>query len=97
VFVAVDVLLALTALLARRYLRRTAPGSADSRPRCECGALILAHAEDAPDGEIPGLVSALECVLSLDDRDASQLIAQARTSRATSRTHSAANSRFTTH
>jgi hypothetical protein len=48
--------------------------------RCECGASILEQAEMAPAREIPGLVSALACVMSLDDRDAGQLVAQARTS-----------------
>jgi len=40
--------------------------------------LILAEAAVAPEREIPGLVAALECVLSLDDRDAGQLVAGAR-------------------
>lgn len=78
----VVVLLALTVLLIRRYASRsrrcTASGSADPWSRCECGTLILAEAAVAPDREIPGLLAALECVLSLDDRDAGQLVQRAR-------------------
>ena len=40
--------------------------------------LILAQAAVAPEEEIPGLVSALECILSVDDRDAGQLVERVR-------------------
>lgn len=44
----------------------------------ECVELILQQAAVAPEAEVPGLTSALECLLSLDDRDAGQLVAQLR-------------------
>jgi hypothetical protein len=44
----------------------------------ECVDLIMQQAAVAPDREVPGLTSALECLLSLDDRDAGQLVAQLR-------------------
>ncbi|MGH2904897.1 MAG: hypothetical protein ACRDK7_15145 [Solirubrobacteraceae bacterium] len=44
----------------------------------ECVDLIMRQAAVAPEEEVPGLTSALECLLSLDDRDAGQLVAQLR-------------------
>lgn len=44
----------------------------------ECVDAILQQAAVAPDVEVPGLTSALECLLSIDDRDAGQLVAQVR-------------------
>jgi hypothetical protein len=41
-------------------------------------ALILAQVAVAPESEIPGLTSALECILSLDERDAGKLVGQVR-------------------
>jgi hypothetical protein len=43
----------------------------------ECVELILQQATVAPDGEIPGLISAIECLLSLDERDAGRIVEQA--------------------
>jgi hypothetical protein len=40
--------------------------------------LILDAAPGVATAEIPGLVEALECVLSIDDRDAGQLVDRAR-------------------
>jgi hypothetical protein len=47
----------------------------------ECVHLILDEAAIAPQRDVPGLICALECVLSLDDRDAASLVAQARAAR----------------
>jgi hypothetical protein len=44
----------------------------------ECVELILQQATVAPDGDVPGLTSALECLLSLDERDAGSIVEQAR-------------------
>jgi hypothetical protein len=44
----------------------------------ECVQLIFDQAAVASERELPGLTSALECLLSLDDRDAGQLVAKLR-------------------
>jgi hypothetical protein len=44
----------------------------------ECVQLILDETAVAAECEIPGLTCALECLLSLDERDAAQLVAQVR-------------------
>lgn len=44
----------------------------------ECVALILQQAAVAPDDEVIGLTSALECLLSLDERAAATIVEQAR-------------------
>jgi hypothetical protein len=44
----------------------------------DCVDMILGQAAVAPEHEISGLVSALECILSIDERDAEHIVAQAR-------------------
>jgi hypothetical protein len=56
----------------------------------ECVALILAQVAVASQLEIPGLTSALGCILSLDERDGGQLVAQARSGTGSTRREQAA-------
>ena len=44
----------------------------------ECVELILEQAAVAPECDVPGLISALECLLSMDERDAGSIVEQAR-------------------
>lgn len=44
----------------------------------ECVELILQHATVAPEYEVSGLIAAVACLLSLDERDAGSIVAHAR-------------------
>jgi hypothetical protein len=44
----------------------------------ECVDMILQRAVEAPEHEIPGLISALECIVSIDERAPENIVAEAR-------------------